>query len=81
MAEAFGLDPKEDLLGLAKIAGYANPVSLSPPDSHFSDVNLLGMDFSSLHGLVTRVIAGKREATYHIGKNWDVLDVNPKPKL
>jgi hypothetical protein len=78
VAEAFGLDPKEDLLGLAKIAGYANPVSLSPPDSHFSDVSLLGMDFSSVHGLVTRVIAGSRVVTFHIGEDWDV---NRKPKL
>jgi hypothetical protein len=56
---------------VAKIAGYRQSVYMSPPGSHFSEVNLLGMDFCTGHGFRTWVDAAKRIATYYIGNNWE----------
>jgi hypothetical protein len=78
VAQAFGLNLDADLPWSAKIAGYSHPVHLSPLDSHFSDVNLLGIDFCSLNGFLSQVVAGDRMVTYYIGNNWEV---NPKPDL
>ena len=78
MAQAFGLKPDKNLTWMVKIAGYGNPVYLSPPDSRFSEVNLLGMDFCSYNGFTPQVISGDLTVTYYIGNDWEV---HPKPKL
>jgi hypothetical protein len=78
VAQAFGLDVNEYQPWNAKIAGRIQPVYLSPPDSHFSEVNLLSIDFSSAHRLRTWVDDTPGLVTYYIGKNrWE----KPKPKL
>jgi hypothetical protein len=63
---------------MAKVAGYPNPVYPSPPDSHFSEVNLLGIDFWSYNGFTTQVIGGGPMVTYYIGDDWQI---KPKSKL
>jgi hypothetical protein len=78
VAQAFGLNPDKNLSWMAKVAGYTNPVYLSPPDSHFSEVSLLGIDFCSYNGFTPQVIAGDLMVKYYIGNDWQV---NPKPKL
>jgi hypothetical protein len=87
VAQAFGLKLGEDLPWSAKIAGYTHSGCLSPSDSHFSDINLLGIDFCSLNGFLPRIVAGDTTVTYYIGNHWDVrdvrdvFDVEPQPKL
>jgi hypothetical protein len=78
VAQAFGLNPDKNLSWMAKIAGYANPVYLSPPDSRFSEVNLLRIDFGSYNGFTSQVTGGDLMVTYYIGNNWKV---HRKPKL
>jgi hypothetical protein len=78
VAQTFGLNPDNNLSWMAKVAGYANPVYLSPPGSHFSEVNFLGIDFCSFNGFTPQVIAGDVLVTYYFGNNWQV---NSKPKL
>jgi hypothetical protein len=81
VAEAFGLKQSEIVPWRAKIAGYTHPVYLLPEKTHFSDVNILGMDFCSSIGFLARIIAGDQAVTYYIGNDWDVSDVKPRPKL
>ena len=77
MAQAFGLNLNADSPWIAKIAGYTFPVHLAPPDSHFSELNILGQDFCNLHEFRAWKNTGRRTVTYYIGDNWE----NPLPKL
>jgi hypothetical protein len=78
VAQAFGLNVDAHVAWQAKVAGYPQRVYLSPPDAHFPDMNVLGMDFCSLNGFLSRVRAGDRNVTYYIGNDWEV---KLKPKL
>jgi hypothetical protein len=76
VAQAFGLNLNADRW-IAKIAGYTFPVHLAPPNSHFSELNLLGQDFCHLYGLRPWTECGGRMVTYYIGDKWE----DPPPKL
>jgi hypothetical protein len=76
VAQAFGLNEHEDPWS-AKIAGYPHPVHMSPSDSLFSNVNLLGQDFCSMNGFCSRIDDDDLMVTYYVGNDWEV----PKPKL
>jgi len=78
VAQAFGLldDPEPSDPWDAKIADHAHQIYLSPSDSHFSEVNLLGGDFYKLKEVHPRVSAIHRRITYRIGGDWE-----PEPKL
>jgi hypothetical protein len=79
VAQAFGLDLNE-YPWVVKIAGHLHPVYVSPPTSHFPNVNILGQDFSSLNRLRPWVDDELGLVTYYIGKNcWE--KPKPKPKL
>ena len=69
-------DPDPSDLWDAKIVGCAHQIYLSPPDSHFSEVNLLGIDFYKMKEVHPRISAIHRRITYYIGHDWE-----PKPKL
>jgi hypothetical protein len=70
VVKSFGLIPKEDGW-LGKIAGHDQEMYMSPEDSHFSTINLLGQDFASLHGFTTKVNSKDRVITYFFGDEWD----------
>jgi len=60
-------DPEPSDPWNAKIAGYAHQIYLSPSDSHFSEVNILGVDFWKLNEVHPRVSAIHRRITFYIG--------------
>ena len=70
MAQAFGLNLNSLIPSDAKIAGYSAPVRLSPPYSHISEVNILGIDFSIRHGFIPRVAKDDPMVTFYIGDGW-----------
>jgi hypothetical protein len=72
VAKAFGLNLAPDVPWTAKIAGYSSIVHLSPPESHFPQVNLLGVDFCNQHGLISEVVKGDRIVKYYLGQRWKV---------
>jgi hypothetical protein len=75
VAQAFGLKEGDDPW-VAKIAGHSHPVYMAPSDSHFSDINILGGDFCTMHRLRPWINDSHRTVTYYIGKKWEVI-----PKL
>ena len=79
MTQAFGLDLKE-YSWVAKIAGHLSAVHLSPPDSHFAGLNLLGQDFISKNRIRPWVDDELGLVTYYIGKNrWRKPEPMPEP--
>jgi len=69
--------PQSLLLPLdAKIAGYEHPVYVSPPDSHFAGINILGGDFCHRKLLRPWLDDEHPTVTYYVGKKWQVV-----PKL
>ena len=50
-----------------KIAGISHVVYRAPPDSHFSNVNILGSDFYIRHRLIA-LVGENRQMTYYIGE-------------
>ena len=71
MAQAFGLKEHDDPWS-AKIAGYPHPVHMSPSDSLFSNVNLLGADFGFMNGFGYCYNDNHPTITYYIGTKWEV---------
>ncbi|KIX03015.1 uncharacterized protein Z518_06565 [Rhinocladiella mackenziei CBS 650.93] len=72
VAQAFGLGFEETLSWNTTIAGHPNPVYLSPSDSHFSELNLLGMDFCSRIGFIPLIRPNNLMVTYYLGDGWEV---------
>jgi len=57
----------------AHIAGRQHQIRVSPSNSHFHNINLLGGDFWFLNRLRPWVHDGDRMVTYYIGeKKWSV---------
>ncbi len=55
------------------IAGYNHRVNLSPLNSHFSDVNILGADFCSSYIPVSQVDINNRTVKLYFSNNdWEV---------
>jgi hypothetical protein len=55
------------------IAGCLHPVYLSPQDSHFFDVNILGADFCSQFIPISQVERNDRTVKLYFGNNrWEV---------
>jgi hypothetical protein len=56
-----------------KIAGYPHTVYISPKDSHFADVNLLGSPFLSLRNIALAYNGNKRalDVMFGWGKQWE----------
>ncbi|KAI5776451.1 hypothetical protein EDC01DRAFT_461521 [Geopyxis carbonaria] len=73
-------DIREDRVGPAgvKIAGYAHAVHRSPSHSHFTEVNLLGMDFFNLQNVSQVNDFEKGRARLLFGTDWEIAK---KPKL
>jgi hypothetical protein len=71
VAEAFGLQGDDSWS--AKIAGHYHTVYISPPDSRFADVNILGGDFCIMNRLRPWIHENSRAVTYYIGKGWEVF--------
>jgi hypothetical protein len=65
VAQAFGLNEHENSWS-AKIAGHPHPVHMSPSDSLFSNVNLLGADFSFMKGFGWWIRDDPSRVTYYI---------------
>jgi hypothetical protein len=67
-----------------KIAGYAHPVYPSPPSSHFVDLKKIRQEHIT-SAKIGRTPSLSYEAvsvvTYHIGKHWNVSDVEPQAKV
>ena len=51
------------------IAGYSHPAHLSPPTSHFSDINILGYDFCDAYNIA--VMPKRDEGTVNLVFNWE----------
>jgi hypothetical protein len=58
---------------LAKVAGRIHP---SPPESHFSEISIIGGDFCTLNPLRPCVNEKDRTVTYYIGTEWKVVKVD-----
>ena len=68
MAQTFNLDLNE-LSWIVKVAGRSSVVQLSPPNSHFAGLNLLGQDFIRKNRMRLWVDDEVGLITYYIGKN------------
>ena len=67
---------------VAKIAGHLSAVHLSPLDSHFAGLNLLGEDFISKNRVRLWPDDELGLITYFIGKGcWKRPEPMPKPEL
>jgi len=56
------------------IAGINRPAYPSPADSHFSDLNILGVDYCSAHNIamVTNSHKGTARLLFHFESDWEV---------
>ncbi|KAI5795270.1 hypothetical protein EDC01DRAFT_630006 [Geopyxis carbonaria] len=70
-----------DLFGISEasgpymfnIAGHSSPVHRSPARSHFTELNLIGMDFFNYHQVSQVNDFEKRRAQLFIGKGWQMM--------
>ncbi|CUS07051.1 unnamed protein product [Tuber aestivum] len=69
--ELLGFAPEQAMPNLVTIAGYTHPIYRSPRNKHFSDLNLLGMDFFSVHRISQWNDFLKRRAILFFGTKWE----------
>jgi len=54
-----------------KLAGYSHSVYMSPRNSHFADVNILGMDFCNVNQVRPWHDYENRKVTLYFGGGWE----------
>ncbi|KAI9767813.1 MAG: hypothetical protein M1840_005494 [Geoglossum simile] len=67
----------EDVPTPVKIAGYHHTVFMSPHKSHFSDLNILGVDFYNAYNVNAWHDYRNQKAKLYFGRQWEVA-MTPK---
>ncbi|KAI9859248.1 MAG: hypothetical protein M1813_007022 [Trichoglossum hirsutum] len=67
------LNIKENIPTSVTIAGYVHPVYTSPNESHFSDINILGMDFFNTHRVQLWFDYDEAQVKLYFGENWRIV--------
>lgn len=68
-SELFGI--MEDQPTPVKLAGYRHSVYMSPKNSHFANVNILGMDFCNVNEVRPWHDYKNRKVTLYFGGGWE----------
>ena len=72
-AKAFGITGYS---GLAYVAGYRHTIYVSPENSHFTNINVLGADFVNANISISQRNFNAKTEKLYFNNNWEV-----KPKL